>query len=96
MKITQNEEVTRTYCDVCGTEVTRANNTGNYDEANPLDDYTVCMKTKFNLKLRSRPELRLDCEQLAVFYMEHPDLANFRFKERNSNTPEFRRRNGLE
>jgi len=86
MKITKTEEVTRTYCDVCGNEVTYASNTGSYDEANPQDDYTVCLSTHFDLDLTPRKGVRLTCEMLAGFYIDNPSLAPWRFKERNNGT----------
>ena len=43
MKITKTEEVTRTYCDVCNTDITRSN----YASEGDAD---FCMESKFKVK----------------------------------------------
>ena len=73
------EEVTRTFCDVCGTEITHRNQY-------TVGDYDLCMDTRFDVRSAARKRdvnahhgLSLRCEVLAKLYIEHPELANIQF-----------------
>jgi len=83
MEITKQEMVTRTYCDVCGYEVTHANSTGSKDG----DDinYVVCMSTHFELP--DKKGVRLNCEQIAKLYTNYPQLMNDTFRNRGAVEP---------
>ena len=66
MKTTKMEEVTRTFCDVCGTEITHRNQ--------------HCMETnQYNVAFRNGNDLRVSCETLANLYLKYPELANAQF-----------------
>ena len=73
MKTTKMEEVTRTFCDVCGTEITHRNQHG-------IENRNICMETnQYNVAFRNGNDLRVSCETLAKLYLKYPELANAQF-----------------
>lgn len=78
MEITTTEKVTRTYCDVCGIDITHKSQCGT---STPKFDYVVCMETRFDIDLTPAKGVRLNCEMLAKLYTEYPELANQQFSE---------------
>jgi len=80
MEITTTEEVTRTYCDVCGDDITNQNRTssglgGKYD-------YVVCMSfTQFQVEMRNEKITQISCETFAKMYIKYPKLANAAFSQ---------------
>lgn len=80
MKITRTEEVTRTYCDVCGIDITHKNQAGTGDKEAKFD-YVVCMQTTYDIDLTNKKGVRLNCEKIAKLYTEYPELANKIFAE---------------
>ena len=82
MKRTAMEEVTRTFCDVCGKDITHGNRVGKGQASYPGFDYTVCMETIYNVEMPHPmdKDIRLNCEKMAIMYNQYPELANETFK----------------
>ena len=81
MKRTSTEEVTRTYCDVCGKECSRGS-TGKGRPDYPGPNYQVCMESKYDIDLVYRKRgVTLNCEMLARLYTDYPVLANDNWKK---------------
>ena len=73
MKTTKEESVTRTYCDVCGNDISHRNQY-------TVGDYDLCMDTRFDVDVVEKVRgVSLRCEVLAKLYIEHPELANETF-----------------
>ena len=84
MKITTIEEVTRTYCDVCGINITNQNQVGAGPTGSKID-YVVCMSSGFDIDLTQKKGVRINCEHLAKLYTAYPELANKAFETRENN-----------
>lgn len=80
MKITREELVTRTYCDICAAEITHKNQVGS--SYNDATNYVVCMDNRFDVDIDGRKGITLTCEMLAKLYDNYPKLMNQTFADR--------------
>ena len=69
MKRTMTEEVTRTYCDVCNKDVTRANSSSFMSKGVEI---TVCSDSFYYDRYEKTKFIK--CEELAKLFMGNPHL----------------------
>lgn len=76
MKITKTEEVTRTYCDVCGRDITRANQYG-------VGGWVICGRKLSDIRgnpARGR-SIAITCDDMAEIWIDNPSIANWQTEE---------------
>lgn len=79
MQETKVEEVTRTYCDVCGKDITHKSQYG-AGTNNTEHTWVVCGESKYDIELIYRKKgVTFNCEKFARLYMDYPQLANKTF-----------------
>ena len=74
MRITKTEEVTRTYCDVCGIEITNKTKVGAGIDK-PNEHWVTCDSTKHSLR---DTVVSLKCSDIAKLLTDYPDIQDFR------------------